>query len=178
MSIASMTEVAFQSRTDVGSSKYFPKTYSEIAGAAGGKGTPESQVNAAFRTLTTYIPTEILTLYVAVLAALQQSTTASVTSPSWAVFWGFLIATPIVNWVVYITKVKTAGRPIPWAPWKWPLWEMAAGTIAYVAWAFALPPTPFASLAWYSTGLAGIVVLIASTVLGLLAPLFARPLKP
>jgi hypothetical protein len=180
MSIASMTEVAFQSRTDVGSSKYFPKTFTEIAGAAGGKGTPESQVNAAFRTLTTYIPTETLTLYVAVLAALQLQpcTKSPVASPCWAVFWWFLLATPLVIWLVYITKARSTGRPIPWAPWKWPLWEMAAGTIAYVAWAFSLPNTPFALLEWYSTGLAGIVVLITSTVLGLLAPLFARPLKP
>ncbi len=178
MSIASMTEVAFQSRTDIGSATYFPKTYAEIAGAAGGKATPESQVNAAIRILTTYIPTEILTLYVAVLAALQPSTTLAVASPSWAIFWWFLIATPLVIWLVYITKAKSEGKPVPWAPLKWPLWEMAAGAIAYVAWAFALPNTPFASLPWYSTGLAGVIVLIASTVLGLLAPLFARPLNP
>ncbi len=178
MSIVSMTEIAFQSRTDVGNPKYVPRTYTEIAGAAGGKDSPESQVNAAIRTLTTYIPTETLTLYVAVLAALQPTTKAAVASPNWAVFWWFLIVTPLVTWLVYITKVKTAGKPIPWAPFKWPLWEMAAGTIAYVAWAFALPTTPFTSLGWYSTGLAGVVVLITSTGLGLLAPLFARPLNP
>jgi hypothetical protein len=178
MSIASMTEIAFQSRTDVGSPTYFPRTFTEIAGAAGGKATPESQVNAAIRTLTTYIPTETLTLYVAVLAVLQPSTKGAVSSSSWAVFWWFLIVTPLVIWLVYITKAKTAGKPIPWVPLKWPLWEMAAGTIAYVAWAFALPATPFTSLAWYSTGLAGVVVLIASTGLGLFAPLFARPLNP
>jgi hypothetical protein len=117
-------------------------------------------------------------LYVAVLAALQPPTKEAVASPSWAIFWWFLIVTPLVIWLVYITKAKSTGKPIPWAPLKWPLWEMAAGTIAYVAWAFSLPTTPFASLAWYSTGLAGVVVLITSTVLGLLAPLFARPLNP
>jgi hypothetical protein len=117
-------------------------------------------------------------LYVAVLAALQPATKTGASSPNWATFWWFLIATPVVIWLVYITKAKTAGKPIPWAPLKWPLWEMAAGTIAYVAWAFALPTTPFGSLAWYSTGLAGVIVLITSTVLGLLAPLFARSLNP
>ncbi len=82
MSIASMTEVAFQSRTDVGQATYFPKTFTQIAGAAGGKATPESEVNAALRTLTTYIPTETLTLYVAVLAALQPTASAAASSPS------------------------------------------------------------------------------------------------
>ena len=178
MSIASMTEVAFQSRTDVGQPTYFPKTFTEIAGAAGGKATPESQINAALRTLTTYIPTETLTLYVAVLAALQPTTSAAASSSSWTPFWCFLIATPVVIWIVYITKAKTAGKPIPWSPLKWPLWEMAAGTIAYVAWAFTLPASPFASLAWYSSALAGIIVLVTSTVLGLVSPLFARPMQP
>jgi hypothetical protein len=173
-----MTEVAFQSRTDVGTPTYFPKTHAEIAGAAGGKEEPDSPVNTAIRTLTTYIPTETLTLYVAVLAALQPSTKAEASSPSWTVFWCFVIVTPLVIWLVSSTKARSSGKPILWAPWKWPLWEMAAGTIAYVAWAFALPTTPFASLAWYSTGLAGVIVLITSTVLGLLAPLFARSINP
>ena len=62
MSIASMTEIAFQSRTDVGQTTYFPKNLMEISGAAGGKDSPDSQVNTAIRTLTTYIPTETLTL--------------------------------------------------------------------------------------------------------------------
>src|SRR5262249_26443616 len=145
MSIASMTEIAFQSRTDVGNPQYVPKTYTEIASAASGKDSPESKVNTALRTLTAYIPTETLTLYVAVLAALQPSTKEAVSSSSWTVFWCFLIGTPLVIWLVYITKAKADGKPIPWAPLKWPLWEMAAGTIAYVAWAFALPTTPFTS---------------------------------
>jgi hypothetical protein len=54
---------------------------------------------------------------------------------------------------------------------------MFAATFAFCAWAFALPNTPFQVFAsWYSAGLAGISVLLASTVLGLLAPLFQRPL--
>lgn len=178
MSIASMTEVAFQSRTDVGNETYFPKTYTEIGGAAGGKDTPDSQVNAALRNLTTYIPTEILALYVAILAAVNPPKGAAVSNPSWIAFWCFLVATPIVIWLVYITKARTAGKPIPWAISKWPLWEMAAGTIAYVAWAFSLPASPFASYAWYSDGIASIIILVTAQALAFVAPLFARSLKP
>jgi len=178
MSIASMTEIAYQSRSDVGDPAYYPRTFTEIAGAAGGKPAAESQVNAAVRTLTTYIPTETLTLYVAVLAALAPPAGAMAPGTAWKVFWCFLLATPVVVWLVFVTKLKTEGKPIPWAFLKWPLWEMAAGTIAYVAWAFSLPASPFATLAWYSAALAGIVVLVVSTGLGLLSPLFARPLQP
>jgi len=176
MSIAAMTEVAFQSRQDVGDPNYVPKTLSQIAGAAGGKQAPDSEVNTALRTLTTYVPTEVLTLYVAVLAALQPKGAA--TTQSWIPFWSFLVGTPLVVWLVYAAKVKTAGSPVPLAPRKWPLWEMVAGTIAYAAWAFALPTTPFAVWAYYSPALAGVIVLVTSTILGLLAPLFSRSLRP
>jgi hypothetical protein len=173
MSISSMTEIPFQSRTDIGDPKYVPRTYAQIAGAAGGKYEAVSTLNTALQMLTNYIPTETLTLYVAVLAALQPSTKAA-----WIIFWCFLIVTPLIVWVVYMAKVRTAGKPIPLVPIKWPLWEMAAGTIAYVAWAFALPTTPFASVGWYSSALAGLVVLITAAILGLMAPLFAREMKP
>jgi hypothetical protein len=122
------------------------------------------------RTVTTYIPTEVLTLYVAVVAALQPAGA----TPAWITFWCFLICTPVVVWVVYAIKAKTAKSPFPAAIRTWPLWEMIAGSIAYVAWAFALPGSPFASWAHYSAALAGVIVLVASTILGLLAPLFAR----
>lgn len=183
MSIVSMTEIAFRSRTDVGTPAYYPKTLPELAGAAGGKDVPESDANAVLRAVTTYVPTEILTVYVAVIAALGVGAGGARVTPGaldtlWATFYAFLVATPAVVWIVYATKVKTAGKPLPWAPRAWPLWEMAAGTIAYVAWAFALPGSAFAHYAdaWYSPGLAGVVVLVASTTLGLLAPLFARSL--
>jgi hypothetical protein len=62
-------------------------------------------------------------------------------------------------------------------PATWPVWEMSAATIAYIAWAFALPNTPFAQFSdWYSPGLAGFLVLVISWGLGALAPLMQRPL--
>src|SRR6266478_7309036 len=54
---------------------------------------------------------EILTLYVAVLAAVQQPN--KVTSADWTAFWGFLVATPVVVWLVYGAKVKAANKPLP-----------------------------------------------------------------
>jgi hypothetical protein len=74
------------------------------------------------------------------------------------------------------TKIKAAGKAIPASPIKWPLWEMAAATIAYVAWTFALPSTPFAQMYWYSPGLAAFLILVVSAGLGILAPLMQRKL--
>jgi hypothetical protein len=73
-------------------------------------------------------------------------------------------------------KIKAAGKAIPASPIKWPLWEMTAATIAYVAWTFALPSTPFAQMYWYSPGLAAFLILVVSAGLGILAPLMQRKL--
>ncbi len=97
----------------------------------------------------------------------------------WIAFWIFLVATPVVFWLVYATKIKEAGKNFPLSFSSLPLWEMVASAIAFCAWAFALPNSPFTVLDWYSSAIAGLVVLLASTVLGLLAPIFGSgQLKP
>jgi len=53
---------------------------------------------------------------------------------------------------------------------------MFAATVAYAAWAFALPHSPFTDYTWYSSALSGLAVLVVSTLLGLLAPFFQKPL--
>jgi hypothetical protein len=111
----------------------------------------------------------------AVLAAVQQAN--KVTSADWVAFWSFLVATPIVVWLVYGAKVKAANNPLPLAFGTWPIWEMLAATVAYCAWAFALPNSPFGEYSWYSSALSAVAVLVASTCLGLLGPFFQNPLK-
>lgn len=201
MSINSLTNAATARRADFAPASRVPQTYSEIAAAAAGMpaaspaaagaANPPAQngmitathgVNTAMQVLFGYIPTEILTLYVAVVAAMHQTPKtgeiAPVTNEDWVVFFSFLVATPAVFWVVYATKLKGAGKPLPISYGTWPLWEMTAATIAYFAWAFALPQTPFRAFAnWYSSGLAGVAVLVTSTALGLLAPLFQNKLE-
>ena len=85
-------------------------------------------------------------------------------------------ATPVVVWLVYGAKIKAAQKRLPLAPGTWPIWEMFAATVAYCAWALALPNTPFTQYSWYSSALSGVIVLVTSTFLGLLAPFFQRPL--
>jgi hypothetical protein len=171
MSVNSMTNAAVARRADFQPMNDVPKTRGEVARAAGGAAIAETNpVNTALQTVVMYLPTEVLTLYVAVLAATEASS-------RWSSFFVFLFATPLIVWMVFAAKLKSENRPLPLAPTTWPVWEMLAGTIAFVAWAFALPTTPFSMLAWYSPGLAGVAVTIASTLLGLLAPLFQRPLK-
>ena len=173
MSLAAMTEVALQRRTDIGTPTYAPRTHRRIAGATSGKETPDTAINTALKTITTYVPTELVTLYLAVVAAFQPDAGAGRTPP--AVFWSFLAFVPIATWLVYAAKVKTAGKRLPVAPRAWPVWEMSAAVLAFSAWAVALPQQPFE---WIRAAVAGVLVLVTSTILGLVAPLFTWRITP
>jgi hypothetical protein len=193
MSLNSLANAAIARRTDFEPAGRAPGTYAEIASAAAATNTAlpaavpananapappaATSVDTTMNVLTGYIPAEILTGYVAVLAALSDSIKVE-----WIAFWIFIVATPIVLWIVYATKAKGAGKGLPLSYSSWPLWEMAASTIAFFAWAFALPNNPFYiayHTTWYSSSIAALVVLVASSALGLLAPLFgSRQLGP
>jgi hypothetical protein len=187
MSISSLANAAAARRPDFSPAQTVPSGYGQIAHAADAPPVPApagaaqeqaksaSDVDTALNLLIGHIPTEILTLYVAILAALQHQAAAP-HRPQWITFLCFLVATPIVVWLVFGAKLKAAQKPLPLAFRTWPVWEMFAATVAYLVWAFGLPETPFAEFSWYSSALAGIAVLLASIVLGLLAPFFQREL--
>jgi len=187
MSINAMTNAAAARRPDTFPLGEFPKNMEQIARASAtpprttaaesGKAatTSPSPVDTTYNVLFGYIPTEVITLYVAVLAAVQQQ--GKVTTTDWSVFWIFLIATPVIVWLVYGAKLKAIQKPLPIKFGAWPVWEMVAATAAFSAWAFALPNSPFTRFDWYSSGLSGLAVVIVSTFLGLLAPFFQRALE-
>jgi hypothetical protein len=177
MSISAATNVAIQRRADSPAANV--ETLPGLEAAAMPPHESGNAVTFALTAIATYIPSEILTLYVAVLAALQMDagSTPARGDSAWIALWIFFIATPVVVWVLYATKVRAAGKPLPLAAAEWPMWEMSSAAIAYLAWSFAMPGTPFALQQWYSAPLAGIVVLVVSAALGLVAPLFTqRPL--
>jgi hypothetical protein len=128
-------------------------------------------VNNAMSVLFTYIPTEIIALYVTVTAALGPITEGY--RAQWITLFVFLVLTPIVIWLVYAAKLNSINNVIPYKFSDWPVWEMFASTIAFLSWAFALPQTPFNSFTdWYSTSLASVSILITSTVISLISPFF------
>lgn len=177
MSVSSMTNVAFARRKDVAPIDEAPKTVDEIAAAKADKPGTQGGGSSTLAAIAAYIPTEVLTVYVAVVAALGTGTAAAAASGAgWLSFLLFLVFTPLVVWLVYAGKVRRAGKALPVALRRWPKWEMFAATVAYVAWAFALPGTPFSAFGWYSTAIAAVVVLVATTALGLIAPVVAQNL--
>lgn len=137
-------------------------------------GAASAPLDTTFNVLFGYIPTEVVTLYVAVLAAIQHVGKATYTD--WLAFGIFLFATPVIVWLVFGAKLLTLQKPLPLKFGQWPVWEMFAATVSYTAWGFALPHSPFTEYSWYSSALSGLAVVVASTLLGLLAPLFQKPL--
>lgn len=196
MSVSSMTDVAISRRTDDLGTGRPPRTARELSEATAGKPETESALTAAAKAVATYIPTEVIGLYLAALAAVRSGVTPTIpnasvsedlaqraailTPPSTAEIRTtviFAVIAPIVVWLVYAGKAKTAGKNLPLRPTCWPLWEMFAATAAFVAWSFALPDSPFARFSWYNLAWATFVVLGVSTLLALFAPVFQRPLK-
>jgi hypothetical protein len=189
MSISSMTDLAMLRRSDDLGVRPLPRTLAATAAATGGKPEAENSGTAALKTIATYIPTEVIALYLAALAAVRSATgvttvshgiaqrTGSASHISGSELWTFgvfAVVTPLVVWLLYAGKVKTAGKKLPLSPRKWPWWEISASAIAFTAWAFALPQSPFARFSWYTLAWATFVVLVVSTALGLLAPVFVR----
>ena len=179
MSINAMANAAISRRPDYPPYNEQPKTVEERAQATGDESTSTNSLTTAIKTLTTYIPTETLTLYVAFIAVIQPANgDLSSTLPiRWVAFVLFLLFTPFAVWITYATKMVSDKKGVPANPRYWPVWEMVAGTIAYVSWAYGLPNSVFAQFRWYSAPLAGFFVLVTSTLLGMLAGLFQNPLK-
>lgn len=171
---ASIVEIAAAARkapTPASPEAASPEAAAAKAPAAKAEADPPAPVNTALNLLFGYIPTEVVTVYVAVLAALEGSAPPADTLFT---FYIFLAVTPLVVWVVFASKIKALGKRLPWRFGALPLWEMFAATLAFTGWVAALPNSPFDM----SQAMAGLMVLITSTVIGLLAPLFQQELKP
>jgi len=197
MSIDAMTDRAINARfgevpvnfkpSEQTSKTAFARTYDFTFDSKGGvassqpvsgqiQSTDASSTGSALSAIVAYIPTEVVTTYVAILAAL--GTLASQSSfEKWVTFWVFLGFTPVATWVVFAVKLKgrNALRRLKLKHWPW--WEFFSATLAFAVWAYALPASPFSSFSWYKPGLGTAGLLFVSFLLGMLAPLF-QPTKP
>ena len=178
MSATSMANVAIYRGTAAAQSGTGPGGVTAIARAAEGAGAPgaaappDNAFTAAMKAVTTYIPTEVLTLYIAG-AAIYLNTDGTEQGVdydrAWLIFFGALIATPLVNALVFAAKLRSAGVAMPRDVRQWPVWESIAATIAFVAVAATLPDTPFEDRSWYDRAFAGFLLGVVSLFLGLIS---------
>ena len=171
MSISSMTNIA-AARLDPNVPA--SGTLSETVKAAAGVPDHATLGTTALSAISSYIPTESVAIYIAALAAARSgaSDSSMASGGELVAFWSVLVATPIIVWAVYAAKMRTAGGGIPW--FNPPIWEMTAATLGFAAWSYALPDSPWAAFSWYTPASGTLVILVASTALGLGAGVFAR----
>lgn len=144
-------------------------TSAPISGTVTSPNTSSS--GSALSAITAYIPTEIVTTYVAVLAALGVAASQS-SLERWVTFWVFLGFTPVATWVVYAVKLKGRNKLKGLKLKQWPWWAIFSASLSFAVWAYALPNSAFASFSWYKPGLGTAGLLFVSFLLGMLAPLF------
>ena len=104
--------------------------------------TPSS---GALGALAKYIPTEVVALYTAACSAMAAATASPSTQR--LTYWSFVAGTPVLFLLLLAGKRRRAQLSIfpPlkefWS--KWPWWKLIASTIAFAAWAVAIPSTPY-----------------------------------
>ena len=127
----------------------------------------------AFDSLSKYIPTEAVTLYVAAASAMSAFKETFPSVKEAGVYWSFVIFTPILFLIIFAGKRREANLKMFPPIVKWPWWKIISSTVAFAVWALAIPTTP------YLQGPAGGAVaafgaVLVSTFLTLLQPIFER----
>jgi hypothetical protein len=122
----------------------------------------------ALSSIGTYIPTEVMATYLAVLAAIPVGRGHSF---HWVMFWIFLIATPIVVWLGVAVARQTQGIVVKPAQ-QWPWWSMIAATVAFAAFVVVLPGSVTHDISWYESWMGTIAIILSAFVLGLGDQLF------
>jgi hypothetical protein len=144
--------------------------------AEGVRAAPEPDergMGNALAALVNFIPTEVVTLYVAALSAQQPLLEATGFFDARWILWSFAGLTPALLLLIYVSKVAASGARLP-GPGAWPWWKMCAATVAFIVWALAVPGNPYLSGA--ASAVAGLGAMLTSSLLQLMTPIFERPL--
>ncbi len=119
----------------------------------------------ALSALVEYIPTETITLYIALLASFPVVSKVLPWLSLTGIYWGLALLTPVLFGLILAGKRRARGKP-RWQGWKnWPWWLMFASFAAFLAWGIAIPDGPYLT---DENGrvLGSLIALVASTLLG------------
>jgi hypothetical protein len=123
-------------------------------------GVPTNIVNQ----ITRWIPTETITVYVALLALVAPLAPHSPSFTSrWVLFGLMTAANPIVVVLLIMAKKESGDK------FKPPVFEMIIASIAFAAWAFALPDTPLSSISGYGITWNAAILTVTTTAITLVA---------
>jgi len=137
----------------------------EAPPATAGIAAPAGAVSKALKSIGTYIPTEVMATYLAILAIVPTNRGHGF---QWLMFWLFLIATPLVVWLGIMAAHKSSGRAFVGKPIsQWPWWSMIAATVAFAAFVLVLPGSVMNDVSWYEAWMGSVAIILSAFVLGL-----------
>lgn len=141
--------------------------------ALGAKG---EDVQNALSALVEYIPTETITLYIALLSSLPVLKKILPWLNAVWLYAAFAVLTPILFGLIFAGKRRARGES-RWQGWRnWPWWLTIASSIAFLAWGVAVPGG--LSLGGENGGMLGsLIAIVASTLLGVFGRFLASPAK-
>lgn len=146
--------------------------------AAAGEAAPEAtaqdnRITNTVNVLFKYIPTESVTLYIAAVSASPALKTQFPFITDMQLYWFFAVLTPLLSLLIFAGKRRTSGLSLLPPVAQWPWWTTVAATIAFLAWALAVPGNQL--LEGEAGGAIGaFVALVTSTILSLVEPIFQR----
>lgn len=140
-----------------------------MRGAGGADTAQPEDLQNPLSALVEYLPAETIVLYTAAISALPSLQSIDVRSTH--LYFGFAIATPVLYLLIYGGKRRASGLPpFPAAAREWPVWPMVAATAAFLAWALAVPGSPYLSTP-DGRVLSGLMAVTASVLLGVIGRL-------
>jgi hypothetical protein len=135
----------------------------DTAKTAGGTSVGAS----ALSQLIKYVPTETITLYLAVEAALGPITAPKgkpVYDADFRARWIWLAILAAATGLLAIGLIYRSQKQLdPNGSFKWPIIEPVASVAAFMVWALSLPTTPLLNLHGYNADVWGPIVLLAGT---------------
>ncbi len=121
------------------------------------------ELGKALDSIGTYIPTEVMATYLAILAVIPP---APGRPYQWLMFWAFLAATPIVVWLGVSAAHPGQGLSLPvfeirLLPWL----SIFAASLAFAVFAIGVPGSVVSYVSWYESWMSTAIIILSAFVL-------------
>ena len=121
------------------------------------------QLGRAIESIGTYIPTEVMATYLAILAVIPATTEHRY---QWLMLWAFVAATPVVVWLGVSAAHPGQGLSLPiTAVRQWPWLSMFAATLAFGVFAISIPGSVISHLSWYESWMSTAAIILSAFLL-------------
>ena len=129
-----------------------------------------------------YIPTEVVSIYVAVLALYDPIKRASDDAGAqlpmhlsdfgsrWVLFIAMLVATPLVTGLIFAYRAQTGAAGPDTFHWDKALYASIIGVVGLTVWVSALPDSPGWDFSWWKPGISPVLLLVFT----LFTPMIAK----